>query len=438
MSDFDMRRTIARKRDGAALDDAEWQAVVAGYMSDAIEEAQLAALFMACYFKGIDEPEAAALTRAMVESGETLAPPVANCVDKHSSGGVADTASLIVVPIAAACGIPVAKLSGRALGHTGGTLDKLEAIPGVRTDLSPEAFAEQVRTVGCAVAAQSARLVPADKRMYALRDRTSTVQSLGLVAASIVSKKIAAGAPSIVFDVKVGRGAFFKDLSEVEALSRTMVHIAESFGRRCAAVVTDMNEPLGPAIGTGLEAIEARDFLRNGRRDPRLLALCAILATKMLETAGFAGDAAGAIRHALDSGAAYEMLERMLAAQGAAPGALDALRPHARMLEVRANRSGFVATIDAPKLGLFARALTERFGGTAGVFVHKRIGDAVTAGDVLATVFGGESGEDVLAAYGLADSAPPPRPLVYFEIASEAGGGPEAAAGEPRSRLATR
>ena len=235
------------------------------------------------------EAETAALTEAFVRSGERLEAPDPRTVDKHSSGGVADTASLIVVPMVAACGIPVAKLSGRALGHTGGTLDKLEAIDGVRTDLDPERFFACVAEAGCAIAAQSGRLVPADKRIYALRDRTGTVPAAGLIAASIVSKKIAGGAHAFAFDVKAGCGAFLHEPDEARELAELLVRLAQSFGRRSIAFVTDMNEPLGPAIGTGLEAIEARDFLRGTRRDPRLAEVCDALGVAMLEVAGAGG-----------------------------------------------------------------------------------------------------------------------------------------------------
>jgi pyrimidine-nucleoside phosphorylase len=418
---FDMRRAIARKRDGESLGAGDWDAIVRAHQSGEVDDAQLAALLMACFLRGLDIKETAGLTRAMIASGETLRAPLPNCVDKHSSGGVADTASLVVVPLVAACGVPVAKLSGRALGHTGGTLDKLEAIEGVRTDLSPERFAAQVRDVGCAIAAQSERLVPADKRIYALRDRTSTVQSLGLVAASIVSKKIAAGAPAIVYDVKVGSGAFFTKLDDARALAKLLVDLSASFERRAVAIVTDMNEPLGTSIGTGLEALAAREFLDGTQRDARLLALCRTLGVALLGAGGRAEDADGAFERALAGGAAYERFERMLAAQGMQAGGLEKLAPHRTSAPANAARSGFIATIDGGALGVLARDLVEAHGSNAGIVVHKRIGDAVRAGEALATVYGASGGARAVDAFVIGDAAPPVRPLVYFETAAVSG-----------------
>jgi len=434
-----MKRAIARKRDGRRLDAADWASILAAHEEGVVDDAQMAALLMACVWRGLDAAETASLTTAMVNSGQTLEAPAPNCVDKHSSGGVADTASLIVVPLVAACGIPVAKLSGHALGHTGGTLDKLEAIPGVRTDLSPERFAAQVRQVGCAIAAQSERLVPADKRIYALRDHTSTVECLGLIASSIVSKKIAAGAPSFVFDVKVGRGSFVGKLEDARDLAEALVGISASFGRKAVALVTDMNEPLGPAIGTGLEAIEARDFLRGTRRsDHRLRALCERLAAAMLAAAGVEDDAHVLIERALASGAAYEKFESMLVAQGAKRNALVKLVPHPFVTPLTAERSGYVVAIDAVALGLAARALVERSGSGAGIVVEKRIGDRVGTGETLATAYGDPSAASRIAAAFAIDATPPAeRPLIYGETGSPGTGLFEARAGE-RSTLETK
>lgn len=416
-----MRRAIAKKRDGGRLTDLEWPAILAAHQSGEVDDAQMAALLMACFLRGLDVAETAGLTCAMIESGETLEPPAPNCVDKHSSGGVADTASLVIVPIVAACGVPVAKLSGRALGHTGGTLDKLEAIEGVRTDLAPERFAAQVREIGCAIAAQSARLVPADKRIYALRDRTSTVQSLGLVAASIVSKKIAAGAQAIVYDVKVGSGAFFSKLDDARELAQMLVDLSVSLGRRAVALVTDMEEPLGTSIGTGLEALEARDFLSGKRRDVRLLALARTLGIALLKAGERGANAGAAFDDALTSGAGYERFERMLTAQGMRPGALERLAPHSASAPANAGRAGFIAAIDSSALGRLGRELVETDGSSAGLVVHKRIGDSVRAGEDLATAYGSASdaASRAAAAFTVADAPPPARPLVYFETASQ-------------------
>jgi len=435
MTETEMRRTIARKRDGAPLDAATWSDVVASHGDGGIDDAQLAALLMACTLRGMTFDEARALTAAFVASGDRLDAPDPRTVDKHSSGGIGDTASLVVVPLVAACGVPVAKLSGRALAHTGGTLDKLEAVAGVRTDLSPERFFACVAEAGCAIAAQSARLVPADKRFYALRDRTATVPASGLIAASIVSKKIAGGARGIVFDVKAGCGAFVAEPDGASELAATLVAITESFGRRARALVTDMNEPLGPAIGTGLEAREARDFLRGTRRDARLAAVCDALARAMLHVAGFAADASAALARALASGAAYERFEAMLALQGAERGALERLAPHGTATVARAARSGFLAAVDAVALGELARELVARDGAGAGIVVRARTGDALAAGDEIATVYGDPGAcAAVAAAFALADAPPAARPLVYGAIGSRAAG--DSAAGDPAAAAA--
>lgn len=426
-----MRRAIAHKRDGGVLDAATYAAVVRGALAGEIDDAQCAALLMACVLRGMEFGETFALTAAFVESGEILEAPDPRTVDKHSSGGVADTASLIVVPLVAACGVPVAKLSGRALGHTGGTLDKLEAIAGVRTDLEPARFFEIVGEAGCAVAAQSARLVPADKKFYALRDRTATVPSPGLIAASIVSKKVAGGARAIVYDVKVGRGAFLQSVAAGRELARTLVRLTEAFGRRSRALVTDMDQPLGPAIGTGLEAIEARDFLAGRRRDARLAAVCTALGIGLLEVAGFEGDPAAALAAALASGGAAATFEAMLAAQGARHDSLAELRPAIESEPARAAREGAVAAIDPVVLGELARDLVETSGSGAGIVLAARVGDVVATGAPLARIFGGDAraAEAARRAFDLTAGARAARPLVYgesdavFEVSSPGAAG---------------
>jgi thymidine phosphorylase len=271
-----------------------------------------------------------------------------------------------------------------------------------------------VAEAGCAIAAQSERLVPADKRIYALRDRTATVDSPGLIATSIVSKKIAGGAPSIVYDVKTGRGALLARSEEAEDLARSLVALTRAFGRRAAAVISDMNEPLGTSIGTGLEAIEARDFLRGVRRDPRLAGVCTTLATTMLSLADFSGDASAAVEQALASGAAAERFERMLRAQGAHAGALDALQPHASAARAVAEGAGIVLDVDAVALGELARELVLRAGPLAGIIVEARIGDRVARGDTLARVYGEpEFAGAVARAFILGDGPVPSRPLIY-------------------------
>ena len=419
-----MRRAIARKRDGDDLGGALWHDIVAGYLAGACDDAQMAALLMACVIRGLSPAETEALTRAFVASGETLDAPDPRTVDKHSSGGVADTATLAVVPLVAACGVPVAKLSGRALGHTGGTLDKLEALPGLRVDLEPERFFAIVADVGCAIAAQSARLVPADKRVYALRDRTSTVPSPGLIAASIVSKKIAGGAHGFVFDVKCGNGAFVADPAAAADLAETLVRLTCAFGRRAHAFVTDMNEPLGRAIGTGLELIAARDLLRGDgdAGDDRLRALVVRIACAMLALAEPSRDASDVrdddarVRDALASGRAFETFERMLVAQGAAVHDLSALAPHGTRADVVADRSGLVAAIDTVALGECARDLVAAHGPGAGIVVRVRLGDALVAGAPLATVYGDSAAGEIVRYFTITETPPPARSLVYTEI----------------------
>jgi pyrimidine-nucleoside phosphorylase len=418
MEDGWLRRALAAKRDGNALDAETWRRLVAGYVAEEIDDAPVAALAMACTIRGMAETEIAALTEAMVRSGDVLAfPPSAAgraVVDKHSSGGVGDTVSRVAVPLVAACGVPVAKLSGRALGHTGGTLDKLEAIPGVRTDLAPDAFVAQVEAIGCAIAAQSARLVPADKKLYRLRDRTGTVPSVGLIAASIVSKKIAGGAEAIVFDVKWGRGAFMRTADEALVLARTLVRLAADFGRRATALVSDMEEPLGAAVGSGIEAVEARDFLRGDERDPRLAEAVFAVAHEMLRVGGLPPDEVAArALDALQSGAAYERLGRLVEAQGGSRAALERIAAHPHRATATAPAGGIVTAIDAAAVGELARDAVAADGPFAGIRIVARVGTPVRAGDVLAECAGPSlDPAAVAAAFSLGAAAPPPRALV--------------------------
>jgi pyrimidine-nucleoside phosphorylase len=415
MDDGWLRRALAAKRDGEALDGATWERIVAGYASGAIDDAPVAALAMACAIRGMSGAEIYALTDAMVRSGDRLDfGPGRIVVDKHSSGGVGDTVSLIVVPLVAACGVPVAKLSGRALGHTGGTLDKLEAIPGVRTDLAPEAFVAQVEAIGCAIAAQSERLVPADKKLYALRDRTGTVPATGLIASSIVSKKIAAGAGAIVFDVKAGRGAFMRTAADATVLAETLVRLAARFGRRASALVSDMEEPLGAAVGSGIEAVEARDFLRGDDRDRRLAEAIFAVAHEMLRVGGLPEhDVEARALDALQSGAAYEKLGRLVAAQGGSRAALDGIAAHPHRATATAAQAGVVTAIDAAAVGELARDAVAADGPFAGIRIVARVGTPVGAGGVLAECAGPSlDPQRVAAAFTVGASAPPPRKLV--------------------------
>ncbi|HTU69751.1 MAG TPA: thymidine phosphorylase [Candidatus Baltobacteraceae bacterium] len=411
-----MRRAIERKRDGEELEPALWHDIVEGYLVGEVDDAQMGAFAMACVWRGLDENEVTALTRAMVESGATLLyPPGMFVVDKHSSGGVSDIVSLVAVPLVAACGVHVAKLSGRALGHTGGTIDKLEAIPGFNATPSMDAFVRQVERVGCAIAAQSDSFVPADKRLYHLRDHTATVPSIGLIAASIVSKKVAAGANAFVFDVKCGTAAFMRDVEQAKALARMLVGVSERFGRRAYAIVSDMNEPLGRSIGTGIETIEAREVLSGREGDERVRAGCVQIAAAMLELAGVAAPRERALR-ALENGSAYEKFVDMVQAQGAGRAALEALAPDPRVRPLRAPGGGIVTSIDAVRLGNVARALTAH-SSVGGIRLHVRVGDRVEPGVPLADVLGeGADPEAILPAFAIGEELPLPRPLVYATI----------------------
>ena len=410
-----LRRALAAKRDGAALDADVWRRIVAGYVAGEIDDAPVAALAMACTIRGMTEAEIVALTGAMVRSGDVLSyGSTRTVVDKHSSGGVGDTVSLVAVPLVAACGVPVAKLSGRALGHTGGTLDKLEAIPGVRTDLDNDAFVAQVNRIGCAIVAQSRRLVPADLKLYALRDRTGTVPSIGLIAASIVSKKIAGGADAIVFDVKAGGGAFMRTVAEATVLAQTLVRLAASFRRRASALVSDMEEPLGAAVGSGIEAVEARDFLRGDARDPRLSEAVFAVAHEMLRVGGVAAaEIEPRALDALQSGAAYERLGMLVEAQGAAAPRSSGIAAHPQRSSAVAAGDGVVTRIDAAAIGELARELTGAAGPFAGIRIVARVGTPVRAGDVLAECAGTAVDPAAVArAFALGPQAPPARKLV--------------------------
>jgi pyrimidine-nucleoside phosphorylase len=417
-----LRRAIEAKRDGAALDGPSWARVVAEYTVGALDEAPVAALLMAATIRGLDDAETVALTEAMVASGETLAFAIPT-VDKHSSGGVGDTVSLIVVPLVAACGVAVAKLSGHALGHTGGTLNKLEAIPGVRTGLSPDAFQAQIGRIGCAIAAQSAHLDPADKKLYALRDRTGSVPCIGLIVASIVSKKIAGGADGIVFDVKVGNGSFMRTEAQARELAERLVRMAAHFGRRSSALVTAMDEPLGLAVGNELEVIAAREFLAGRARDPRLADVVDLVALEMLRVGGIAeAEARTRLQAALQRGAAYEKFVTMLVAQGGSRATLEGLSIACERTPVVAPRDGYVAAINAVGIGEAARQLGERLGGSAGILMHVRIGDAVRRGDVLAEIIGEVgSAAEVAAAFTLSEHQAAVPPLFVARVRDELG-----------------
>ncbi len=423
---------IRKKRDGSALSEAEIRWMIAAYTAGEIPDYQMAAFTMATVFRSMTGAETAVLTDAMMRSGDTvdLSDFGTYSVDKHSTGGVGDKTTLIVAPLVASLGGKLAKMSGRGLGHTGGTVDKLEAIPGFRTTLTAEEFRKQVHDVGVAVVGQSGNLTPADKKLYALRDVTATVDSIPLIASSVMSKKLAAGSKSIVLDVKVGSGAFMKTLQDARTLAETMVGIGKAWGRNVTAVLSNMDEPLGFCIGNALEVEEAVDILQ-GKGCPDLRELCLALSAEMLALVhGWsAAEAAERAAEALDSGAAFRTVEAWITAQGGDLGRLyDRRARYVREVRMPADR-GYVVKIDAQKIGETARVLgagrakkEDVIEPTAGVRLVHKTGSAVQAGDVLATLYTNrpealeQAEQMLLAAYTFGSKPPEKQPLVYGVI----------------------
>jgi pyrimidine-nucleoside phosphorylase len=424
---------IQRKRDGQELGAEELAELVLAYARGDVPDYQLAAFCMAVYFQGLTTAETFALTDAMVRSGDTIDLGSAlgrRVVDKHSTGGVGDKTTLVVGPIVAACGVPFGKMSGRGLGHTGGTLDKLESIPGFRVELTTEELIEQVREIGLAIVGQTADLVPADKKLYALRDVTATVDNVSLIAASIMSKKIAAGADAIVLDVKVGDGAFMKSLPDAQVLAEAMIALGVRAGRDVVCVLTDMDQPLGRAVGNALEVREATATLRGeGPLDLTELALDA--SAHLLALSDLDIDRVEARRRteaAVADGSAYAMYERWVRAQGGDPheGALPKA-PFVR--EVFASRTAYVHSLGALQVGQAALRLGAGRSGkddpvdhAVGVVCVKKRGDEVEHGEPLAEIHArdeaaaDEAADAVLAAYQLADEPPRARSIVLDTI----------------------
>jgi pyrimidine-nucleoside phosphorylase len=423
---------IAKKRDGLPLSREEIEFFVQGYTRGEIPDYQAAAWLMAVYLRGMDEAETVALTLAMAHSGATLdlgdvAPLVA---DKHSSGGVGDKTTLAVGPVVASLGVPVGKMSGRGLGFSGGTLDKLESIPGFRAELTVGEFKRQLAEVGLVVAGQSADLAPADGKFYALRDVTATVSSIPLIASSIMSKKIAAGANVIVLDVKVGQGAFVKDEEEALHLARLMIRIGQNAGRKMAAIVSDMNQPLGRAVGNALEVREALETLQ-GRGPEDFVALVRTVAGWMLFLSGRArSPEEGQVLAdaALASGQALATFRAFVAAQGGDPRYVDDpdLLPKARLVRtVLAPRSGYIAALNAMEVGMAAVLLGagrskkgDPIDHAVGIVLEAKVGARVEAGDPLFTVHANderalnEATQRVLDAYTWSDQPVEPPPLI--------------------------
>ncbi len=418
---FDPRDVVARKRDGEEVDPAQLRAFIVGYGRGDVPDYLAAAFLMASFIRGLSIAETAEITRAMVDSGITL--PLAGVsrpkVDKHSTGGVSDGVTLVFAPVAAALGLAVAKLSGRGLGHTGGTLDKLESIPGLRTDLTPEELERQVEEVGCAVAGQSKDLVPADGAFYALRDATATVASIPLIAASVMSKKLAVGADLILLDVKAGSGAFMKTPEAAADLAETCVGLAAHWGRSIRAAVTDMSQPLGSAIGNALDVAEAVRVLRGEERGRLRELTIEFVAEALAQIAGRDRSAAAAgAERALDDGSAAEAFARMIRAQGGDPRVVDdpwGVLPAAPVRKtVVADAAGHLAAVDAEALGRAAVALGagrvrkgDQVDPAVGIEFLSKIGDRLACGDTVAVVHardeegGAEAAERVRAAMTL-------------------------------------
>ena len=436
---MNMVDVILKKKAGKALSTEEIRAFARGAADGSIPDYQLSALLMAICFQGMDARETTDLTMEMMHSGGVVDLSAIDgvCVDKHSTGGVGDTTTLVLVPLAAACGAKVAKLSGRGLGHTGGTLDKLESIPGCSIEKSQEAFIEQVKSIGCAVIGQTHDLCPADKALYALRDVTGTVDSIPLIASSIVSKKLASGAGAIVLDVKTGSGALMHTVEDSIALAKAMVDIGTHAGRPILALVTGMDQPLGTHVGNALEVKEAIDILA-GRAQGDLLTVSLELGSRMLIASGIARDVEDGkarMMQALDSGAGLAKLKEMIIAQGGDGRVCDDVDylPHAAYkISVPALASGYVARMDTAAIGRCAQALgagrqkkTDVIDPAVGLVMDVRLGDKVKAGDSLATLYlnrrelANEAVVSMQRAITMTEEKPELPPLIHAAVSRE-------------------
>ncbi len=433
-----MRATeiIERKRDGHALSAEEIHWFIRAYTAGALPDYQAAALLMAIYLRGMTVEETTALTSAMVDSGVTLSLKdiIPYAVDKHSTGGVGDKTTLALAPTVASLGLPVAKMSGRGLGFSGGTLDKLESIPGFRAALTPDEFRAQVQRIGLVVASQTAELAPADGKIYALRDATATVGSLPLIASSVMSKKLAGGADAILLDVKVGCGAFMKTLPEAEALAHLMVGIGRQRGRKMAALITDMQQPLGQAVGNALELREAMETL-HGRGPADFRLLVTTLAGHMLCMGGKVASPEAGLQQAeraLDDGTAWEKFRQFVGAQGGDVSAVDdpaRLPWAAHVADVPSPRAGYLHTVSAiviagvaVRLGAGREKKGDAIDGAVGVICHVKVGQAVQRGEPLFTIHANRADaiaparDALLAACIWADQPAPAQPLIHRTI----------------------
>lgn len=425
---------IAKKRDGGELDDAEIKFFINGYVNGDIPDYQVSALLMAIYFNGMTEKETSSMTQYMAISGDTVDLTYFGglSADKHSTGGVGDKTTLIVAPIAAACGCKVAKMSGKGLGFTGGTADKLEAIPNYKTNLSSDEFFKVVNSVGVAVVTQSGNLTPADKKLYALRDVTATVESIPLITSSVMSKKIASGAKNIVLDVKYGSGAFMKTKEQAEKLAVNMVSIGKLCGRNTAALITDMNTPLGKNIGNILEVKEAVDVLK-GKVKGDLREISIALATAMISlTLGLTEqESIKKATDALDNGKAFLKMREWISAQGGDVSFIDDTDRFAQSdycMQINAHSGGFISSMDCEKIGTASMMLgagrvtkDDKIDLTAGIVLQAKTGDYVAFGDPLATLYSNnkeslKQAADVFKSAIIIGAAPTRPPLIYKTV----------------------
>ncbi len=429
---------IAKKRDGGVLSRAELEFAIGGYVAGTVPDYQMSALLMAIYLRGMTDEETATLTDVMAHSGDMvdLSAIAGVKADKHSTGGVGDKTTLVITPIVAACGVKVAKMSGRGLGHTGGTIDKMEAVPGTRTEMTQEQFFAQVNRIGLAVIGQSGHIAVADKKLYALRDVTATVGCLPLIASSIMSKKLAAGSDAILLDVTMGSGAFMQNLPDAVELARQMVAIGTANGRRVAAIITDMDKPLGHNIGNALEVAESMAVLQ-GRAPADLTEVCLQLAANMLVLAGKGtlAECRALAQKTIDDGSAFEKCCQMFAAQG---GDVAALKDPAKLpqaaysYELTAPADGYIVENNVERIGaasvsLGAGRLTKEdtIDPAAGIVLHKKLGDAVRAGESLATFHASDPGlfpvaeETYRSGLVIGPEKPAEPPLIYARVTAD-------------------
>jgi len=430
-----MYEIIEKKRDGNELSYEELSFFIEGYCNNKIPDYQASALLMAIFLKGLNEKETSDLTIIMANSGDKIdlseIPGIK--VDKHSTGGVGDKTTLVVGPIVAACGVPVAKMSGRGLGHTGGTIDKLEAIPGFRTNIDIQEFILNVKAIGISIAGQTGNLAPADKKLYALRDVTATVDNISLIASSIMSKKLASGADSIVLDVKTGSGAFMKTTEEAVMLANVMVRIGERVGKHTSAIITDMDIPLGKAIGNSLEVMEAIDTLK-GKGPKDLENVCIELSARMLEAAqrGSLDECRNMASNSLNDGSALRKFRQMLRAQTGNPKIIDDYELFGipkYVFEYRSDKKGYIESMKTDSLGIASMLLgagretkESTIDHTAGIVLEKKTGDAIEEGDVIARLYSNDEEKVKKACEVLnhtiviSGSQPELRPLILAQV----------------------